>query len=384
MIGNKSVLLACILAFAGLSSSAVLAQQKTPPPPAVTVVTLEAQDVTLRADMPGRVVAYGVAEVRPQVSGIIVERLFEEGARVKKGDPLYRIDKAVYAATVQQAKAVVAQAEAALTAADKDLKRAKQLLEREVASQQVVDDATAERDAAQAGLLLAKAQLLSAEINLDYTTISAPLSGIVGRTLTTQGALVTAQQAEPLAVIRQIDKVYVDVAASTSDILRYNRSKLAHPSSDDTGGLDPKVTLTLADGTTYDQTGTMRAAEPQIDPQTGVAVLRLEFPNPEQLLLPGLYVKAHLPVELAKNVVLAPQQGISRDRRGQPTALIVNDENIVEPRTLTVRGTQGSDWIVSDGLKAGDRLIVAGFQKIAPGATVTPQEQSAPDTVAQN
>ncbi|MBS8261578.1 efflux RND transporter periplasmic adaptor subunit [Roseibium polysiphoniae] len=383
MLGRKNVILACALAIAAASSTAAFSQQKGPPP-TVTVVTMQAEDVTLRANMPGRVVAYGVAEVRPQVSGIIVERLFKEGATVEKGDPMYRIDKAVYAATVAQARASVAQAQATLTSSEKELKRANELYQRNVVSQQSVDDATASRDAAQAGLLLAQAQLLSAEIDLEHTTISAPLSGIVGRTLTTQGALVTAQQAEPLAVIRQIDKVYVDVAASTADILRYNRSKLNGSLAQEAGGLDPEVTLTLADGLTYDHTGTMRAAEPQVDPQTGVSVMRLEFPNPEQLLLPGLYVKAHLPVELAKNVVLAPQEGISRDRRGQPTALIVNGENVVEQKTLEVLGTRDGNWIVADGLKAGDRLIVAGLQKIAPGVTVTAEERPAKNTLAQN
>ncbi|MEP4034325.1 efflux RND transporter periplasmic adaptor subunit [Roseibium polysiphoniae] len=383
MLGRKNVILAGALAIAAASSTAAFSQQKGPPP-TVTVVTMQAEDVTLRANMPGRVVAYGVAEVRPQVSGIIVERLFKEGATVEKGDPMYRIDKAVYAATVAQARASVAQAQATLTSSEKELKRANELYQRNVVSQQSVDDATASRDAAQAGLLLAQAQLLSAEIDLEHTTISAPLSGIVGRTLTTQGALVTAQQAEPLAVIRQIDKVYVDVAASTADILRYNRSKLNGSLAQEASGLDPEVTLTLADGLTYDHTGTMRAAEPQVDPQTGVSVMRLEFPNPEQLLLPGLYVKAHLPVEIAKNVVLAPQEGISRDRRGQPTALIVNGENVVEQKTLEVLGTRDGNWIVADGLKAGDRLIVAGLQKIAPGVTVTAEERPAKNTLAQN
>ncbi|POF30887.1 efflux RND transporter periplasmic adaptor subunit [Roseibium marinum] len=382
MFDKKNVLLTCLLAFAAVSSTSAFAQ-KSAPPPAVGVVTLKSQDVTLRADMPGRVVAYGVAEVRPQVSGIIVERLFEEGSAVKKGDPMYRIDKAVYAAVVQQARASVAQARASLTAAEKELSRANKLLLREVVSQQAVDDATAERDAAQAGLLVAQARLKSAQIDLEHTTIKAPLSGIAGRALATQGALATAQQAEPLAIIRQIEKVYVDVTASTADVLRYNRSKLAKGKSDDTG-LDPVVTLTLADGLTYDQTGTMRAAEPQVNPKTGVSVLRMEFPNPEQLLLPGLYVQAHLPVELVRDVVLAPQQGISRDRRGQPTALIVNDENIVELRTLKVLGTRGANWIVSEGLKAGDRLIVAGLQRIAPGVTVAAEEQSIENTVVQN
>ncbi|WP_323781186.1 efflux RND transporter periplasmic adaptor subunit [Leisingera sp.] len=366
-----------------LSATAAQAQD-APPPQAVTVVTLQAEDVTLSSELPGRVVALGVAEVRPQVSGIIVERLFLEGGTVKEGDPLYRIDDAIYDAQVQQARASVAQAKANLTAAEKEEQRIAELFQRGVAAQQAIDDSLAGRDAARAGLLVAKAQLQAAEINLKHTVVEAPLSGRVGRALTTQGALVTAQQADPMAVIRQIDRVYVDVTASTADVLRYTRARDAQDEGDRGLELDPTVTLTLADGMTFEHRGTLLAAEPQVDPQTGVAVLRLQFPNPDGLLLPGMYVKAHVPVGLAPDVVLAPQQGVGRDRRGQPTALVVNKDNVVEARVLTVLGTQDSRWIVSEGLAAGDRLIVAGLQKTGPGATVIPEEQNAAGKVAQD
>lgn len=354
--------------------------QEGRPPAAVTVVTLQAQDVTLTATLPGRVVASGVAEVRPQVAGIITERLFDEGSRVEKGDELYRIDPASYAAEVAAANATVAQAQAALDAAQKERDRVAALLARNVASQQTVDDADAARDAAAAALQVAKARLLSANIDLERTTIRAQLSGEVGRSLTTQGALVTAGQADPLAVIRKIDPVYVDVTQSAAELIRWRSGKTAS----DLGEADQTVELTLADGSVYDHTGQLTAAEPYVNELTGVVLLRLEFPNPDQQLLPGMYVQVELPQGVAPDVVLAPQAGVTRDRRGNPIAMVVNDQNAVEQRDLTVLGDRGKFWIVSDGLKAGDRLIVAGFQKIGAGMTVQPEEAAADTAAAQD
>ncbi|WP_170546675.1 efflux RND transporter periplasmic adaptor subunit [Ruegeria arenilitoris] len=371
MLRTRAFLLTSLTVLLSGLTSLAAAQSNNPVP--VTVVTLEAQDVTLFSELPGRVAALGVAEVRPQVSGIVVERLFQEGGTVQEGDAMYRIDDDVYDAQVQQATASVAQAKARLTAAEKEEQRVAELLLRNVASQQAVDSAVAERDAAKAALLVAQAQLQTAKIDLQHTTIRAPLSGRVGRALATQGALVTAQQAEPLAVIRQIDRVYVDVAVSTQDVLRFNRAVASQTAALQT--IDPTVTVSLADGSTFDQTGTVLAAEPQVDPQTGVSVLRIEFPNPNQIVLPGMYVTAHLPVEVLRGAVLAPQQGVARNRRGQPTAMVVDENNTVAERILTVRGTEGNKWIVTDGLKAGDRLIVAGLQKIGVGATVAPTEE---------
>ncbi|WP_170327721.1 efflux RND transporter periplasmic adaptor subunit [Ruegeria arenilitoris] len=371
MLRTRAFLLTSLTVLLSGLTSLAAAQTNNPVP--VTVVTLEAQDVTLFSELPGRVAALGVAEVRPQVSGIVVERLFQEGGTVQEGDAMYRIDDDVYDAQVQQATASVAQAKARLTAAEKEEQRVAELLLRNVASQQAVDSAVAERDAAKAALLVAQAQLQTAKIDLQHTTIRAPLSGRVGRALATQGALVTAQQAEPLAVIRQIDRVYVDVAVSTQDVLRFNRAVASQTAALQT--IDPTVTVSLADGSTFDQTGTVLAAEPQVDPQTGVSVLRIEFPNPNQIVLPGMYVTAHLPVEVLRGAVLAPQQGVARNRRGQPTAMVVDENNTVAERILTVRGTEGNKWIVTDGLKAGDRLIVAGLQKIGVGATVAPTEE---------
>ncbi|MEH6647669.1 efflux RND transporter periplasmic adaptor subunit [Sulfitobacter sp.] len=378
----KTKMLLLLLA-AMLTPVTGLQAQEGPPPAAVTVVTLEKQNVTQTRVLPGRVVALGVAEVRPQVSGIILERLFVEGSEVTKGDPLYQIDDAIYGAQVQMSKATVEQAQVALSNAEKDQKRNAELFVRKVVSQKVVDDSNALRDEAYAAFLVAQAQLNAAQIDLDHSIITAPLSGVVGRALTTPGALVTAAQADPLAVIRQIDTVYVDVTASAADIVRRRRAiKLA--GGDVVATIDPSVTLSLADGFEYDQTGSVLAIEPQVDPLTGVSVLRLKFPNPDGILLPGMYVNATIPFGAEQGVILAPQQGVSFDRRGEPTALVVNAENVVEPRTLKVEGTRGSDWIVTDGLVEGDRIIVAGLQKTAPGAVVNPQEQTQGDSAEQS
>jgi len=339
----------------------------------VTVVTLEPQTVTLTSALPGRVAASAQAEVRPQVNGIITERMFQEGAHVDVNDPLYRIDSATYEAAVQQARARVSQAQAQLGAAEREAERLQELQARNVASEQALDDAQAARDAAIAALELARAQLNAADIELSRTTIRARLSGRIGLSQTSEGALVAASQAQPLAVIRKIDPVYVDVTQSASDLLRWRRGETEEALAD----ADGTVRLTLADGSDYAHTGRLQAAEPNVDPQTGVVTLRMQFSNPDMLLLPGMYVQVSMPVEVATGVFLVPQEGVVRDRRGRPTAWVVTAENVIEERALSILQDRGDDWVVNDGLQPGDRVMVAGFQKTAPGATVSPQERGA-------
>ncbi|SFG25737.1 membrane fusion protein, multidrug efflux system [Palleronia marisminoris] len=346
------------------------------PPPGVTVVTLEPQDVTLTSTLPGRVHASSEAEVRPQVSGIVTERLFEEGSLVEAGELLYRIDPVSYEAAVAQARAAVAQAEAQLRAAEREAERTQTLSERGISSAATEDDAVSARDAAAAGLEAAKAQLQIAEIELDRTEIRARLSGRIGFSEASQGALVTASQTTPLAVIRALDPVHVDVTQSAADLLAWRRRE--GPEADG----EREVSLTLADGSTYDAKGQLSAAEPHVDEQTGVVVLRMSFPNPDGLLLAGMYVQVEMPTGTADDVFLVPQEGVSRDRRGNPSALVVNAENVVESRDLTVVQDRGTDWIVEGGLEPGDRVIVAGLQKVAPGATVTPAERQAAEAAA--
>jgi membrane fusion protein (multidrug efflux system) len=374
-VGAARALIAALglvaLGVSGGMSGAALAQQQRPPQP-VTVVTLSAQDVTLTSMLPGRVVASSLAEVRPQVSGILRERLFEEGADVTAGDPLYRIDPSTYQAQVAAAKAAVAQARANLVSAEKEAVRITTLVERQIVSQQDLDTAIAARDSAAAAVQVAEAQLQSTNIELDRSTVRAPLSGVVGRSLTTQGALVTAGQATPLAVIRDLDPVYVDVTQSAAELIRWRRG---HTEAD-LAGADQTVVLNLADGARYEHTGTLTAAEPNVDEQTGVIVLRLKFANPERLLLPGMYVEVEFPLGLVRDVLLVPQDAVRRDRRGRPTALVVTKDNVVEERLLTVLRDRGANWIVSDGVVGGDRVIVEGVQKISVGATVAPEERT--------
>lgn len=363
--------MAALAACACLMPGTLTAQQGQEPVP-VTVVTVEPQDVTLTSLLPGRVAASAEAEVRPQVNGIITERLFEEGADVSEGDPLYQIDVATYEATVRQARASVAQAEAQLRAAERDAARLEELQARNVASEQALDDAKSARDSAFAGLELARAQLNSAQIELSRTTIRARLSGRIGLSQTSQGVLVTASQAQPLAVIRNINPVYVDVTQSAADLLRWRRGE----TEEELRGADATVRLILADGSDYSETGQLKAAEPNVDPQTGVVTLRMQFDNPDLLLLPGMYVQVDMPVEVAEAVYLVPQEGVVRDRRGRPNAWVVSEENVIEERTIGIVQDRGNQWVVDEGLNPGDRIVVSGFQKTTPGATVAPEPRA--------
>nr|WP_244936012.1 efflux RND transporter periplasmic adaptor subunit [Paracoccus siganidrum] len=344
------------------------------PPPAVTVVTLAAEDVTLTTSLPGRVLASAEAELRPQVNGIVIERLFEEGSLVAADDPLYHIDPRSYEAAVAQAEAALAQAEAQADAARREADRVGALRDRRVASEQTQDTAVAARDAAEAAVKAAEAQLLTARIDLDRTTIRAPIGGMIGLAQSSAGTLVTASQANPLAVIRSIDPVHVDVTQSAAEIVRWRRlgPEAALPPE-----VDRTVTLRLADGSIYEHTGSLTAAEPHVDELTGVVTLRMAFDNPDQFLLPGMYVQAEIPQAQIRNAVLAPQEGVTRDRRGRPVAFVVNDQNVIEQRLLEIQQDRGNMWVVSDGLADGDRIVVEGLQRIGPGMAVTPEERAA-------
>ncbi|WP_199259784.1 efflux RND transporter periplasmic adaptor subunit [Paracoccus binzhouensis] len=364
---------------AGLIPAAAMAQDPSQmPPPAVTVVTVHTQDVALTTTLPGRVTASAEAEVRPQVNGIVTERLFDEGSHVKIGDPLFRIDATTYQAAVAQAEAAVAQARAQAENARREAERVGALRDRRVASESTTDNAIAARDAAEAAVKVAEAQLLTAKIELERTTIRAELDGEIGLAQTSQGALVTASQQTPLAVIRKLDPVHVDVTQSAAEVIRFRRAMAAQ--NEGAEHAEQKVTLRLADGTEFDQEGTLTAAEPYVNETTGVVTLRLAFANPDRILLPGMYVQAVVQQATARNVVLAPQEGVTRDRRGQPIALVVNADNVVEQRQLTVLQDMGNQWIVSEGLADGDRIVVEGLQKIGAGMTVAPEERQAAAT----
>ncbi len=364
--------IAAVLTAVSLGTGA--SAQDGPPPTAVTVKTVQPETVTLTSILPGRVRPSDEAEVRPQVNGIIIERLFEEGSDVEAGQVLYRVDRGTYEAALAQARASVSQAEAQLRAADREADRVSTLSERGVSSAATEDNAISARDAAKAALALAQAQLDSAQLELDRTDIRARLSGKIGFSDVSAGALVTASQADPMAVIRAIDEVYVDVTQSAAEVLAWHRRM----KSGETHMTDNEVRLRLADGSDYDQVGMLTAAEPHVNEATGVVVLRLKFDNPEELLIPGMYVQVEMPTGTIDDVFLTPMEGVSRDRRGNPTALVVNDDNVVELRQLTVLQDRGSNWVVQSGLEAGDRVIVEGLQKVAPGATVAPEEMEPP------
>ena len=360
--------LAVSLVIALLAFSAPLASaQQSPPPPGVTVMEVKAEKVMLSATFPGRVGAAAVAEVRPQVDGIIMERSFDEGSAVKQGDILFKIDSASYEATVAEAQASVAQAQAAYKAAQSEADRIQQLQQQNVSTQSEMDEAAASRDVDAAAVAVAEAELRSAEIQLERTNIVAPISGDIGLAQTTRGALVTSGQTDALATIRNIDTVHVDVTASASKVLEFRRNH----KNETWASTKRKVTLELANGEPYEHTGLLTAAEPQVNVQTGVVVLRMQFPNPDKLLLPGTYVRVDMETDSADGVFVLPQQAVGRDRQGQPTALVVKDDDTVELRHLKILQAQGSNWLVNAGLEDGERIILEGSQKAAPGSKVT-------------
>lgn len=357
---TSGLLLYALVAAAG--PTLVLAQGA--PTPTVTALTAKAQDFTLTARLPGRIKASTVAEVRPQVSGIISERLFEEGTLVEKGQPLYRIEGETYAAAVAAAKAAVAQAQANFDLAEREAHRAEELLANNAGSAQKRDSAVASRDAAAAALQMAKAQLQSAEIDHDRTTIRAPISGLIGLSQSTPGSLVSAQQANALTTIRALDPVYVDVTQSANDLLDWDTDPETRAKR-----MAGQATLILPNGKVFDQKGELRAAEPQVEPTTGMVTLRISFPNPDFRLLPGLYVEVELPQSEADDAVLLPKNVVFRDSQGAASAWIVEDGKVAV-RPLTIISGQGNDWVTTDGVHPGDQVISSGFQKIAPGAPV--------------
>ncbi|SHL95946.1 membrane fusion protein, multidrug efflux system [Paracoccus solventivorans] len=369
-----------ILLSLGLAAALVLgpvpaarAQEDGPPPTPVTVIEAQPTDYTVTARLPGRIKASTVSEVRPQVAGIIRERLFEEGTVIEAGQPLYQIESDTYAAAVAAAQAAVAQAQANYDLAIREAERAQELFESNTGSGQRLDSAVAARDAADAALQLAKAQLQSAEIDLDRTTIRAAISGVIGFSQVSTGALVAAQQANPLATIRALDPVHVDVTQSANDLLRWQQTQHA------TTPEHRQATLILPTGEHYPLRGELRAAEPQVEPTTGMITLRISFPNPQHLLLPGLYVEVILPQAEEKDVYLVPQSAVMRDTQGTPHAWVVENDTVAV-RTLEVLTSDGSNWVVTAGLEPGDRIITSGFQKTGPGApiTVIPGQQPTP------
>lgn len=376
---SRKFLLPALLASALLSACAPEQQTQGPPPtPEAGFVVLKASSVPIRTELAGRTSAYAVSEVRPQVSGIVRSRPFTEGAYVRAGQTLYQIDDAPFRAALAQAQASLTSAEAVVGAARARADRFAELVRVNAVSRQEADDARSAYQQSLAAVAQARAQVQTARINLGYTRVTAPISGRIGRSAITQGALVTASQTEPLATIQRLDPIYVDVTQSSADLLRLRRQLSS-------GGVAPSsaaVTLILPDGSEYGPGGTLQFTEPTVDPETGTVTLRAVFPNPQGVLLPGMYVRATLTEAVDPNAILAPQRGVTRDPRGQATAMVVGAGDKAEQRTVTTAQAVGDQWLVTAGLRPGDRLIVEGLQKVQPGQPVRPVPAGSPPAQA--
>jgi membrane fusion protein, multidrug efflux system len=348
----------------------------TPPRPAVTVVDLHVGRVSLTTELPGRTSAYRVAEVRPQVNGVVLKRLFKEGDLVTAGQQLYQIDPAPYEATLESARATLAHARAAVTAAQLTAERYAALVDAHAVSHQDYDNAVATLQQDEADVASGQAAVRAAEINLAYTKVYSPISGRSGRSSVTEGALVTVNQATSLVTITQLDPMYVDLTQPTTTLVRLKR-ELAAGQIRHVDGDQAPAKLLLEDGTPYEFPGMLEFSEVTVDQGTGSVTLRALFPNSQGLLLPGMFVRATIEEGVREAAILAPQQGITHAPDGTATALVVGANDTVEKRSVELDGALGDSWVVTRGLAAGERLIVGGKQKIKPGMQVAVREQVA-------
>ena len=347
--------------------------------PQVTVVSLHSQSVTLSRELPGRTSPFLIADVRPQVSGIVKRRLFVEGSLVRAGQPLYEIDDSLYRAQYDNAQAALQKAQANAVAAELAEKRAAELIKIDAISVQDNENAISTARQAEADVAAARAALDSAGVNLAYTRITAPISGRIGRSSVTAGALVTADQSAALATIQQLDPIYVDVNQSSADWLQLKQE--IDSGRIQSSGAGAPATIVLENGSRYPQQGRLQFTDITVDPTTGNFLLRVLVPNPDGVLLPGMYVRAVINEGVLPHGVLAPQEGIQHDPHGNATALVVDAQGKVEERRVDVTRAVGDQWLIDDGLNAGDRLIIAGIQKVQPGMSVqaieAPAETSA-------
>jgi membrane fusion protein (multidrug efflux system) len=345
------------------------------PPPEVAVEVIAPRRVAVTNELPGRIDAIRVAQVRARVAGILQKRVFVEGADVKAGETLFEIDPAPFKANLASAQASVAKAEASLKQARAVAERFKSLIAAEAISRQDYDNAIAAAQEAEAEVQVAKAAATNAQLNLGYATVTAPISGRIGRALVTEGALVGQNETTPLATIQQIDPVYFDFAQSSTDVLRLRR---ALESGAVKGVAAAKVTLLLEDGSVYQHPGKLLFSDITVDPNTGMLALRAEFPNPERLLLPGMFARGRVEQAVNEDAITAPMRAITRGAGGAATVLVVGAENKVELRSLKLGSAVGDRWIVTDGLKAGERIVIEGVQKARPGGVVKPVSAAGP------
>ncbi|HEY5975942.1 MAG TPA: efflux RND transporter periplasmic adaptor subunit [Geobacteraceae bacterium] len=339
-------------------------------PPEVGVVTIQPQRVALTSELSGRTVPHLIAEVRPQVSGIIQKRVFTEGSDVKAGQLLYQIDPASFEAAYASAKAAQARAEATLGTVRLKAQRYQDLVKIKAVSEQDNDDAQATLKQAEADLAATKAAVETARINLAYTKVTAPISGRIGRSSVTDGALVTANQPAALATVQQLSSMYVDVTQSSSELLKLKQNLASGLLKKDSAAAQAHVKLLLEDGTLYPLPGILKFSEVAVDQSTGSITLRADFPNPKQTLLPGMFVRAVVEEGVNEQAILVPQRGVSRNPKGEALVMVVGAEEKVEPRPVKAVRTVGENWLISEGLKSGDRVIVEGVQRARPGTQV--------------
>lgn len=366
---SSELLLAICALLAGCSKD-----KPKPPPPEAGYVVMKAEAVPLYIELPGRTAAYETSEVRPQVSGVLKARLFEEGSVVRAGQTLYRIDPSLYRAALNQAAANLQNAQAQREAAAARADRFKPLAQIEAVSKQDYTDAAAAAKQASAAVAQNAALVESARINLRFTNVPAPISGRIGRSLVTTGALVTAGQADPLTTIQRLDPIFVDVQQSSADLLALRRALAS-------GGAMPSaatVSLKLEDGSDYPLKGRMEFAEAMVDPTTGTVTLRARFPNPQGLLLPGMYVRASLSQVTARSAILVPQAGLTRNPKGEATVILVGKGNKAELRPVTADRTVGDKWLVTAGLRPGDKVIIEGLGRIKPDQPIRPVPAGSP------
>lgn len=340
-----------------------------PPPTPVGVIVVTEQPVTLSTELPGRTSPYETSDVRPQVDGIIRARLFTEGDYVHSGQPLYRIDPVSYEARVANARAALAKARAATIAADSQVRRYAELVKRDFVSKQLYDNAVSAAGEARADVEAQAAALRSAQIDLDRTVIRAPISGRIGRSLYTTGALVQAAQQNPLTTIQRLDPIYVDIQQSSADLLKLREQTIAGEVARD----QAPVRLQLESGSMYPLVGSLSFADVTVDPATGSQTIRAVFPNPQHLLLPGMFVRGELSQGVQSRGILVPQRAVSRDERGRPTVIVVGKNNMAELRIIQADRTVGTSWLVTGGLKPGDKVIVDAGPLLRPGVPVKPQ-----------
>lgn len=366
-----------ILALAGCK------EQAPPPPPPfeVGVVTVRPQSVAVTTELPGRTSPYLVAQVRARVTGIVLNRDFREGSRVKAHQSLFKIDAAPYKAALDAAKATLQKAEANLTSTTLQANRYKLLVASHAVSSQDYANAVAAQKQAAADVAGGRAAVEIARINLGYTDVTAPIEGIIGASDVTPGAYVQSSAATLMATVQQIDPIYVDLTQSTTDVMRM-RGELADGRMQSAGPNEAKVQLVLDNGSVYPLPGRLEFTDITVDPSTGSVKLRALFPNPQHLLLPGMFVRARLREGINDRAILMPEAGVTHDAKGDPTALVVGPDNKVELRNLVANRIHGADWVVDSGLKPGDRVIVAGIQKVRPGMTVRAVEQPTRPMVA--